>query len=270
MVDDRRAGGAAHTRDELRDALVVDFPLRGDGWMAVTTPAHRIPSHGTDMLAQRYAYDFVKVDDRPGVHVHPASAWVTETVGGRTSECYAWGAPIHAPFDGEVVAAADGIAERAWVNPFREFGRAVRNAATFTPEKLAEILGNHVVLRATDASSLRPGGGVESPGASAQPGASAATVFGGFAHLATGSVAVAAGQRVAAGDVLGRVGHTGNSTSPHLHFQLMDGADLLTASGLPCAFRAYEVQRDGAWHPVTGGVPGRRERIRSIDGTMGG
>ena len=35
--------------------VVVDFPLRGENWMAVTTPAHRVPSHGTDMLGQRYA-----------------------------------------------------------------------------------------------------------------------------------------------------------------------------------------------------------------------
>ena len=75
-------------------------------------------------------------------------------------------------------------------------------------------------------------------------------VYAGFAHFTTGSVAVEAGQRVRAGDVLGRVGHTGNSTAPHLHFQLMDGPDPLTARGLPCAFRAYEVWRDGAWQRV--------------------
>ncbi|MDY0908669.1 M23 family metallopeptidase [Microbacterium sp. CFBP9034] len=226
--------------DQLANPVVVDFPLRGSGWMAVTTPAARVPSHGVDILGQRYAYDFVRVDDRPGVHVHPTSTFLASTIGGRTSECYAWGATVHAPFDAEVVGAVDGVAEREWVNPFREAGRMIWNGLTFRPEKIPSILGNHVILRAGD-------------------------VYAGFAHLVTGSVEVANGQRVVAGDILGRVGHTGNSTSPHLHFQLMDSADLMAAQGIACAFSAYEVWRDGSWHRVERGIPGPRERIRWVD-----
>ena len=37
-----------------------------------------------------------------------------------------------------------------------------------------------------------------------------------YAHLALGSVAVARGQWVRAGELVGRVGHTSNSTAPHL------------------------------------------------------
>jgi murein DD-endopeptidase MepM/ murein hydrolase activator NlpD len=85
-----------------------------------------------------------------------------------------------------------------------------------------------------------------------------------YAHLAAGSVAVTRGQQVRAGEVLGRVGHTGNSTAPHLHFQLMDSADPLQAAGVPGAFAAYLVERDGQWHRVERGIPHRRERIRSV------
>lgn len=234
--------------DALRTPAVVEFPLRGERWMAVTTPAHRVPSHGTDMLGQRYAYDFIKVDARDGVHFTAGSSARQLIAGSRTRDAYAWGAPVHAPFAGEVVRALDGVPEREWIHPVREAARMVRNAATFTPERLPEILGNHVVLRATGEVAGAPAGGV----------------FGAFVHLAPGSVAVAEGQLVASGDVLGRVGHTGNSTSPHLHFQLMDSLDPMTARGIPCAFRAYEVEREGAWVPVTNGVPDRRERIRSV------
>ena len=77
---------------------MVEFPLRGERWVAVTTPGDRIPSHGVNILGQRYAYDLLKVDQRKGVHYHPAGSVRGLLVGGRTQECYAWGAVIHSPF----------------------------------------------------------------------------------------------------------------------------------------------------------------------------
>lgn len=41
-----------------------------------------------------------------------------------------------------------------------------------------------------------------------------------YCHLRRGSIAVAGGQRVRAGDPLGRIGNSGASETPHLHFQL--------------------------------------------------
>lgn len=236
----------------LEHPVIVDFPLRGEGWLAVTTPATRVPSHGVDVLGQTYAYDFLQVDGRPGGHVSPAGGLRGNLVGVRARDCYAWGAPVHAPWDGVVVRAVDGMAEREWIHPVREFTRMTWNGLTFTPARLGAIMGNHVLLK-LDASE-RGAGATDA----------ARDVFAGFAHLLPGSVSVDTGQRVRTGELLGRVGHTGNSTSPHLHFQLMDSADLLQAHGIPCAFSAYEVQRGESWQRVTDAVPGSRDRIRSV------
>jgi hypothetical protein len=222
------------------DPVVVEFPLRGEGWVAVNSPADRIPSHGTDILGQRYAYDFLRADGRARLHYHPAGWLRTLLVGVPTRECHAWGAPVHSVFDGEIVRAVDGIAERSRVHPVREAALLIRNALTFSPARLPSILGNHVIARSGD-------------------------VIAAFVHLAPGSVTVRTGRAVQAGEVIGRVGHTGNSTTPHLHFQLMDASDPTVARGVPCAFRAYEVLRGGAWQPVRNGIPGKTDRIRALE-----
>jgi Peptidase family M23 len=58
-------------------------------------------------------------------------------------------------------------------------------------------------------------------------------VFAAYAHLKPGSVRVHDGERVRKGQVLGRLGNSGNSTGPHLHFQLMTRPSFLDADGLP-------------------------------------
>jgi murein DD-endopeptidase MepM/ murein hydrolase activator NlpD len=225
---------------ELAEARIVDFPLRGE-WVAVHTPASKIPSHGTDMLGQRFAFDLIRFDARKGSRYYPVGTARMLFLGVRTQDCHGWGEPIHAPLDGEVVVARDGLAERARIHPLREVALVLWTGLTFRPSETAlhRVMGNHVIMR---------GGGV----------------YAAFAHLTTGSVAVKAGQVVRAGDVLGRVGHTGNSTAPHLHFQLMDAVDPLTARGVPCAFRAYEVERGNAWVRVENMIPRSDERIRSV------
>ena len=137
-----------------------------------------------------------------------------------------------------MVVAVDGVAERQWVHVVRESWAAVedRPPATGRSNDPRPLAGNHVMIRTGDVFSL-------------------------YAHLAPGSVAVTAGQRVSVGDVIGRVGHTGNSTAPHLHFQLMDSADAQRARGIPCAFVEYSVQRNGRWESIHNGIPQRHERL---------
>jgi len=61
-----------------------------------------------------------------------------------------------------------------------------------------------------------------------------------YAHLQKGSVPVKKGQLVKRGQALGKLGNTGNTSAPHLHFHVMDGASVLGSSGLP-----YEIDGFG-------------------------
>ncbi len=61
-----------------------------------------------------------------------------------------------------------------------------------------------------------------------------------YGHMIMGSVAVNTGDKVKQGQAIGKVGHTGMSNCPHLHFQLMDGPDFTTGRGLPCTFTNIE------------------------------
>jgi hypothetical protein len=54
----------------------------------VRTPAHKIPSHGTDLFGQRYAFDFVRPDHRKGLHLQPAGSLRSFLLGGRTRDDY--------------------------------------------------------------------------------------------------------------------------------------------------------------------------------------
>jgi len=68
-----------------------------------------------------------------------------------------------------------------------------------------------------------------------------------YGHLVPGSIAVKPGQKVRAGEVVGKIGNSGNSTQPHLHFQLGDKPRLAEAHGLPAKFT--DVLLDGKRTP---------------------
>lgn len=57
-----------------------------------------------------------------------------------------------------------------------------------------------------------------------------------LAHLKPGSIRVYVGQAVARGECIARCGNSGNTTEPHLHFQLQRGRDFFTVPSLPIPF----------------------------------
>jgi len=59
-------------------------------------------------------------------------------------------------------------------------------------------------------------------------------------HMQTGSVTVKEGDRVATGQVIGRLGSSGSSGGPHLHYQLQSGPRLWQYQSLPFRFQNIE------------------------------
>ncbi len=209
--------------------------------MAPQTPGKKIPSHGTDQLGVRYAFDFVQVDwARTGSPFYQTGLPEYLIFGVPLDKCYGWGQEVYAPCDGKIIKAEDGYNERQRVHWASDLFVELKNAYTFNPaiDDLRAVAGNYIIMKCSD------------------------HVYAAFAHLQTSSVTVSVGQAVKKGDVLGKVGHSGNSTAPHLHFQLMDNSDLLSARGIPAAFERYELFQDGEWITVYNSVPTDTDRIR--------
>lgn len=57
-----------------------------------------------------------------------------------------------------------------------------------------------------------------------------------LAHLKNGSISVTEGEEVTQGQEIGRCGHSGNSTEPHLHFHVQDHSVPYIGPGLPIQF----------------------------------
>jgi murein DD-endopeptidase MepM/ murein hydrolase activator NlpD len=57
-----------------------------------------------------------------------------------------------------------------------------------------------------------------------------------YAHLKKGSITVKQGDQIKQEQNIGQVGHSGNSTEPHLHFQISDGPDPLRSRSVPVRF----------------------------------
>jgi hypothetical protein len=60
-----------------------------------------------------------------------------------------------------------------------------------------------------------------------------------FAHLQQASIRVNVGDMVRRGTLIGRVGNSGNSPGPHLHFHIMNGPNLFIDQGLPFKFSHF-------------------------------
>lgn len=233
MTEERRGPGTHPT-------VVLSLPFSGR-WLVQNSPARRVPSHGTDLWGERYAIDFVGVDERR--RTADRQDWRTVLSTEPPERFFSFGRPVLAPAAGTVVHVHDGeVDHAARRSPLALVPYALGQAARLR-QGSAAIAGNHLVMRLHDG------------------GAHVALV-----HLRARSFLVAAGADVTAGQALAECGSSGNSTQPHLHLQVMDGPDPLTAHGVPMAFQDFREWPRGARHAQVreAGLPGEGSVVEAL------
>lgn len=120
---------------------------------------------------------------------------------GSLDSFYCFDEPILAPADGTVVRAKDGHRDHH------------RTTGWVDPLQY-RLAGNYVVIEHADGE------------------------YSFLAHLTDGSVCVEPGEAVEQGQEIGRCGHSGNSSEPHLHFHVQDHSIPYVGAGLPIQFEA--------------------------------
>jgi hypothetical protein len=142
---------------------------------------------------------------------------------------FSYDEPVLAVSDAKVVSKRDGIAE----NIPGHFGKGKFAVAM----SYDTFLGNMIVLDLGDGQ------------------------YAYYGHLKPGSILVKAGDRVSRGQIIARIGDTGSSFEPHLHFEITTSNSPLRGEGLPYAFDGYtETTKDGASQ--------KRMRELPLDGTL--
>jgi murein DD-endopeptidase MepM/ murein hydrolase activator NlpD len=207
----------------------VDLGRPGPGrWLIQNSPANRVPSHGTALLATSYAIDFVPVDDRGRTAPVTARTLVRPEP---PTLFPGFGRPVLAPAEGRVVAVHDGEVDHPAYRGFPSLRYALTQSRRLTAGWVT-LAGNHVIIE------VRPKTCVA------------------LCHLRRGSVRVGVGTVVRRGDQLADCGNSGNSTEPHVHLQAMDDPDPRVARALRISIGG-ELPRSGR---ILGAPEGKRAR----------
>lgn len=135
----------------------------------------------------RFAYDFVFLDDELHMFDHAPS---------RNEDFFCWAKPVLCPGDGTVVSMINDLPDNAFNTPAPfDVEAHIRNPN----QEMMKHCGNHLLIdHGNNEYSL-------------------------LAHMQKGSVQAKLGDKVTKGQQVGRVGTSGDSFFPHIHYQLQNG-----------------------------------------------
>lgn len=184
--------------------VIISAPLRGTNWLSASGLSND-SSHRTAALY---------FDGRPYFPELYGIDFLQIGANGRTfkgdihqnKNYYCYNQEVLAVADGKIVSIQDGIAEN---NPHTKQFAVQINEKT--------LPGNYIII---DLGNNK---------------------FAAYGHLIPGSIKVKVGDSVKRGDVIAKLGNSGNSAEPHLHFQMMDNAVFLRTNPIPYGFEHFKV-----------------------------
>ena len=196
------------------------FPLKGTWWIADGPGFYG--SHRTH-VPEEFAWDVEKLG--ADGHLYGAK-------GLRFTDYYGYGAAVMAAADGVVVKLANNLPEVAAA--MQQTGESTKSYAARHLSEEQRLFGLAPERAAGNFVLLDHGNGEYSL----------------YAHMQRGSVPVRVGQRMKTGDVLGKLGSSGNSTDPHLHFQVCNKPAVLMCEGIPVEFSNLSILEAEGQRPL--------------------
>ena len=184
------------------------FPLKGN--LCICNLPMNIPQH-RKAQSQEFAIDIVGNEFSTSLKTDPNDL----------SDYSIFGSNVMTIGDGTVVEIGDKFPDSEMNNPksySEDFFNKLSNRMVPLIGIKNTILGNFVIIEHKSKE------------------------FSVYAHLKENSLCVKKGNKVKQGDVIAKVGNTGRSTSPHLHFQLIDSINIFEANGLPIMFNNLPIR----------------------------
>lgn len=183
--------------------IAVSSPLKGENWVAFSAPPDISP-HRRALLSFQWQGFFPERFAIDWLQFGPNKS-IYKTNGLTNEDYYCYGRDLLAVSDGEIIDVKDGVPD---------------NNLTSTPKHMPVFMlgGNYVVLQIDE------------------------NHYAFYAHLIPGSLKVKIGDKVKKGQLIGKLGNSGNSDAPHLHFHISDSPNFLFSEGLPYLIDSYTLE----------------------------